>query len=486
MKPLEKVLISAAFVIGILGAAIFLYLTCIRIPFPYMLNLGEPALDQNIRFLFEGKIPYHDLNEPPYSLVPYGPVYIHLAAFLKHFWPAPFVSGRIVGFFSTILISALLFLILKKLTKKNVLPILLAASFLIHPYTIRWGVQVNVDMTAVMLGLAAFFFFYLFLYEKPKNFYLWAGIFLCTASFFTKSSSLSAPAAFFFVLLWQKRFREALVFAGVLGIAVISIYMTLQLWTNGQYFYHTSFEIAHRSFFPQFIYRYWRVSLESAWLPVLASSIFIFLGFKNKKHHLFFLYLLFSLLLTFSLGKQGSDTNYFLEWSIASGLALGVILEEARGNFKIALLLLTIAQLAIWINPNLNVQKVQEQFQENKEFYDKISVNIRKVPGEILSEDMGLLVANGKEIVYEPFPMGQMSYSKIWNQELILQKLNRQDFSLAILYFYAPALKANRTFTPEFMEAFKKNYHFIGRVAYPWDKSKDPQNLFFYSPNKRG
>ena len=140
------------------------------------------------------------------------------------------------------------------------------------------------------------------------------------------------------------------------------------------------------------------------------------------------------------------------------------------------------AQLAVWMTPYFPMDRLRSEFRERELFFDKISAMIRKTHGTILSEDMGLLIANGREIFYEPFPMGQMSYSGLWDENLIIRELDRQTFPLAILYCYAPALRRNRTFNEGFFEMFNRRYKFIGAMELPRPAHQPLQALYFYAP----
>lgn len=450
-----------------------------------MVNLGEPALSQNIRFLYEGRLPWRELSRPPFSLVPYGPAYLILAAFLKMFVAAPFWGGRLIGGAASVGLAVLIFAYLRRWEVCTLLAFFLALFFVNHPFIGRWGFQVNVDMTAVFFSFLSFFFFDAWIRKNfEKKLFWFLGVVFGVVAFFTKSSAISGCASLMLYLLLVRRFRLFFLSAVIMGAAILAIYTLLNFLTHGQYYFHTTYEISKRLFFPELFLRYWTVAFQESWLLVLASVLFLAYCLIKKKHLLPGLYLFISACLTISLGKQGSDSNYLLEWCVVSVLALAQGASAQNRWLRTTALILCLAQLSIWVVARPPFQKMASQFQENMNFYEALTAQIRKVPGEILSEDMGILVASGKEIQYEPFPMGQMSYSGVWDQSRIINKLNRKDFDLAILYFYAPALKANRTFTPEFMEAFKKNYHYVGRLAYPWDKSRNPQSLYFYVPNK--
>ena len=484
---------------GAYGIFVLIYRAILTIRYPYGVNLGEPALSQAIRFFSEGKNPYHDLSYPPFSLVPYGPVYICLTAFLRHWLPAPFVGGRAVCFLSTVCAAVLIYLILRKNNLRRGLAIVPVFIFLSHPYIVRWGVQVNVDMMGVCLSLAAFYFLWLSVLEEGNSKkYLILGIFFSSIAFFTKSSMMACPAAFFWSLIVQKRFKKAFLFFLFLAICVGLTYTSLNGWTHGGYFYHTTYEISKRSFYPIFIYQSWISAIKLS--PLLFGISLAGLGgiVKDGARRFLYLYLFFVLLLTLSLGKQGSDTNYFLEWCAVSSLVLGIVLDKLLSNGtqnkksiikttgEVLTSLILIGQIGFWTYPYHDLKKVANGYKISQEFFDHISLLIKKTPGKMLIQDMSLLTANDKEIFYEPFPMAQMSYSGVWDPKPILDDLDQKNISLVILFFYTPVLRAERSFTPAFMKMFNARYQLIGHATPPADGNREltGHTLYFYRPKK--
>lgn len=487
--PAKRVFLFAAFAAGLYGAAVFLTMAYLRSLYPYMVGLGEPALSQAIRWIAEGKIPYRELTSPPYTLVPYGPVYPGLAALAGRCFSSPFTGGRLLAFLATAGSSFLIYSILRKSGTRKTFSILPALLFISMPYVRVWGVMVNVDMAGTFLDLAAFYLWYCYAEKDSgsEKFFI-GGIVLSIAAFFTKSSMIAAPAAFFCFLVCQKQFKKAFFLFFFQAAAAGFIYLFLSRATDGAYFFHTAYEISRRSFFYQFIFRFWGSTLLQAPLLAAASIFALWNGAhpgRSGRQLFFSLYVLFVLLLTFSLGKQGSDTNYFLPWAAVSSAAAGMALQGRRAWLEATLLILILGQLCFWIYPERNLVQMKNGYQNAREFFDQISLAIKKVNGDILSEDMSLLVANGRPIFYEPFPMGQMSHNGVWDQQLILRELDRQRFPVAILYFYAPLIRRNRTFTLEFMEKFNEKYRFVGRASPSKDTAGLVSNpLYIYAPKK--
>jgi hypothetical protein len=491
-KVAEALLLTA----GLYGLIGFCYVAFLKMNYPYMTNLGEPPMAQAILSFAAGKIPYHDLRFPPYSLVPYGPVYLVLAALVHLVFHAPFVGGRIVTTFASLGTLLAIYLILRSKSAGKVVSAAAALLFICHPYAERWGSQVNVDMTGVFF--AAFAFYFLLRYDQGGHLSkrdLGLGIACAATAFFTKSSMLAVSASFFLMLLFKRKFKPAFIFLGILAALVGTIYLLLNVWTGGNYFFHTTYEISKRNFYPRFIYDNWLSAFKESPLFVAATLAVLWGLVLRIKKGISYLscYTVLAVLLTVSMGKQGSDTNYLLEWCFLSAVALGVLFHRgfaSRENkypalrewVKLLVVILAICQCVVWIRPYTNLQNMKSSYQERKLFYDDVSVLIRRTSGKILSEDMGLLVANGREIFYEPFPMGQMVYSGVWDPAPILKELDNRGFGLAILYFYAPMLLGNRTFPPAILKMFRDRYVFVGRAELPGQSGPNRVAFFLYRP----
>jgi len=478
MKRIQHILLIACVLLAGLAAWRFISFGIVKVMYPYALNLGESALGQTIHFFKQGIWPYRELTSAPYTLVPYGPVYLILSSLIQYLTDMPFVGGRVVTGVSTVLASVGIFLVLRRSRVSPVAGIIAAGLFLSLRYIDRWGVQVNVDMTGVMFEIMAVYFF---LSRKTG----W-GILFQTTAFFTKSSCVAGGAAFFLWKCIQGKWKEAFQYALIQGGVILGIYGLLNVLTHGRYYFHTTYEISQRLFFARFIHDYWIDAVTVIPLLCLSALALALSRFIRREHMFLCLYLFVTALLTFSLGKQGSDTNYFLAFCASSSLAVGLLLGEGlREHRKILVIVLcglTIAQFAHGGVLRWNPMDYQASMNVRKEFYDKVSVDLKKIPDPILMWDMSLLLANNKLIYFEPFPMAQMSYSGVWDEEYILKDLRNKKFTLAVLYFFAPILGGDRNFTPGFLKVFKSNYHLIGTKKIPWNEK---ELLFFYAPNPK-
>jgi hypothetical protein len=511
VSVLTRAVRIAAALAAAAGAAQFLLRASVKVFYPYLINLGEPALAQSVRYMGLGIWPYHDLSQPPFSVVPYGPVYLFFAAAARHLSDLPLAGGRIVCLASSVIAAACIGFIVTRTSASRLAGLASGCLFLCLPFVERWGVQVNVDMTGVAIELLALTGFFLYAASgHTKRVFFGLGSAAAVTAVFTKSSAIAAAVAWGAYLLLNRRWKDLALYAAAAGGAVVLIYALLNLATGGQYYFHTTHEIGRRLFFTQFIPAFWKETvLRQPLQAVAAAAALAFPAFwRPRSVHaassasagpLLNLYLLLTVLMTVSLGKQGSDTNYLLPFLAASTIAAGrwwgsaaAASTSAASGFAFvgwrtkAISFAAAAGIAAQALLGGGVLTYRHSdFRANLDrqavFYAKISKTVAQFPDPVISWDMTLLIANGRPVYFEPFPMAQAAYSGVWDQKPILDDLRTGRVKLIITYFWSQAVKADRNFTPEFVQALRDHYQVAGRVKIPWASNSI---LFFYVPKK--
>jgi hypothetical protein len=90
-------------------------------------------------------------------------------------------------------------------------------------------------------------------------------------------------------------------------------------------------------------------------------------------------------------------------------------------------------------------------------------------PGEVLSDDVGLLLLAGKEPRYDdPATMGPAARSNLWDQSGLVREVEERRFDLILLHFDATeqSLDSGGRWSPEFIAALQANYEILYRDRY--------------------
>ena len=147
-------------------------------------------------------------------------------------------------------------------------------------------------------------------------------------------------------------------------------------------------------------------------------------------------YLLFSSLTLVLLAKVGSSINYFLEWGFALGLFAASAMAEAERvrstelrkilGVIFPIMLASHALLAPRAPFDLQVggQRARELAQ--------LSRTVAAADKPVISDDMVLLVRNGREVVWEPSIFAELASTGVWDERPFVQRIRKREFAFFI------------------------------------------------------
>ncbi len=315
----------------------------------------EGIVGLHAHMMAQGEGLYHPLNQYPYTVAAYGPIYYSLCAALDRLGVPVYLAARSISFVA--LLGSLWFCwrILVRLVPQDrsarTAGLLLAAS---TANLLYWGTVGQVDMLAVCFSLAAFS---TYLDWRAGSSSLWlAGLFVVLAVF-TKQTAISSGAVISLLLLREDR-RTALRWIPAVALAGGAIAATLQVATQGAYLENALF--ANLNPFA------WGKLADQAQYFLLTSGgllliVVCCLPAVTRASSPVFLYAGVSLAVwLLTAPKVGSDLNYQLEMTLLLAVAAGVGLGQTGffpavfANRRNAITLLQIP-LALHIALNLTL-----------------------------------------------------------------------------------------------------------------------------------
>jgi hypothetical protein len=273
-------------------------------------------------------------------------------------------------------------------------------------------------------------------------------------------------------LLIQRR-RAALVL--VVGLALLGggLFLLLNLLTGGGFWYGLVGSNVNPFLWPEF----WRQQADfwGTFAP-LAFLAALYLGdkFWLRRHEPLSarlspldLYLPAALLSLWFAGKAGAWENYFFEAQVALTLAAGLALARlaARPSLwaQAAVPLLLLLQVGLmWHTP----RDAQRYLRLTAESNEALAPILAATPDPIFSEDMGLLVTNGKVLDYCSFQYSQLARAGRWDQAWELGQLRSRAVNLVLLE-RGTRLDVERyqRFTREFLSELDRNYRHEATVG---------------------
>ncbi|MBN1261903.1 MAG: glycosyltransferase family 39 protein, partial [Anaerolineae bacterium] len=292
---------------------------------PYGLDYGEaPLVDQALR-LAAGKTLYRsDLSSPPYTISNYPPLYVLALTPFVALWGPNYWGGRLLSTLSALATALFLGLMVYRAFRQRLAALLTASIFCVIPYVSGWSSLLRIDLLALALSTAAL---YVLMVAPARRAQLVAGAVLLTAAAYTRQSyALAAPLAGF-VWLWTQAGRKpAFKLAGLVASMGLLLFVLLNVTTDGGFYFNVVTANVN-----EFGWERLGRHLSALWstLPVLAAIGALALAvLPVARAHFWPLVVAYSVgafLSSLTIGKIGSNVNYFMELCAALSLATGML-----------------------------------------------------------------------------------------------------------------------------------------------------------------
>jgi len=324
---------------------------------------------------------------------------------------------------------------------------------------IIWAVRVKPTIPALALAACGLLIVQR-TWSSPRQMYLWALVPL-VAAYFTKQTALAAPLAATLFLLTRAGWRVAARFVGVGIIGGLVPFGLLTMLTRGEFFRHI---VADRrlAWQPQLVLNFGGLFSRDYWPLLLAAVLAALALLRWRTPSIAPLYLLCATAFVVTIGVEGADHDHLIELAFAAAAAVGTGLAVALGRTSSARLLawpivaLLILQVGTGWTPDRWYAGEYAQLDPRiRQQLDLIVTNVRHTPGEVLAEEIGLIILAGKPVPYDdPQAMAALARIGRWDQQQLLDDLNARRFTLVIL----PANPRDELWTPEVLAAIAANY----------------------------
>jgi hypothetical protein len=437
-----------------LSIGLFVWTAARIVSFPFGVDYGEaPIMDQIRQIENGGSIYKANVNEAPYIILNYPPLYPLLVAGIHLLVRLPlFQVGRLVSLFFGLISGGVIGVLCFQLTNDRLLGLLAVVLFLGHPYVMAWSSIARVDLMALAFSLLGL----LIVFQK-WNSYRFIGIsILCfLISAFTRQTYILAGPLAGFVFLWHHDYRRGLTFATLFGVSGISIFIGINAITKGGFYTDIVSANINQYYFSRTIYlilhffEVWPFVLLLLLLGVTISLATFFKkylilsesdGYSDFIRYGLVFYSVGAILSTITTGKVGSSVNYFLEL-ISAGVIWCVIAIKyiigQRKSIKMIFTGLLIIQL-IWVIAfstlfsDYIIGSRWRQISNIERLYQQVKLATQK--GQVLSDDfLDLVVLSGQSIYYEPATYGQMYYTDIWKPTQFIEEIELDSFPLILI-----------------------------------------------------
>lgn len=426
--------------------------------YPFQLDREEAfLLDQSMRLARMETI-YPRLDDYPYTVGNYPPVYPATWAGMLAVAPPSLPIGRALVLLSVLVIAASLAGIVMRETGRA-MPALLSVGLFMATWDVNdWIAYARVDLPAIAFGMAGLAAATSVARRRAG---LWIGVALFAVAFFTKQTQVIAPAALLLGLVASgQRLRAGWLAAGT-ALAIAFPFAALNIATGGEFFRHLvvynanvmhwdqiAIWIRHLWFFGRFKF----VALALLALPLLAARV-------RKPWRLppatgapetmtaTIAYVVLSGLSIVSVAKAGSACNYLLEFHAAcalfAGLAAGRLANLANDGalpFRRPLVAAAVAAflaMALHAADFVSIGSRASLFQPGppdaqSDVLRIVQLAVQETDGDVLCEEPIYAILAGKPVLYQPFIMSQLAREGKWDETPFVDDLLRARFGIVV------------------------------------------------------
>ena len=450
--------------------------------YPFGVDYGEGIVWQQA-LLIPGPRMYGSIDHLPFIVFHYPPVY-HLASrAVMAFGVDPLAAGRIVSLAATAVIAiSIAWLVAAELAGRvgHSAVLIGALTGALLPLSLgpveTWFDRMRVDMLAVALAFVGVAFV---VRSERQPAWLALAMPAFVLSIYTRQTELAAPASALLVLLLVR--PRATILAGIGGAVLgLSALAWLEWVTAGGFLRHVITYNINTWTFALLLTRL-RFQVSYAVLLALAVNGLAVLWLRRRDETLprgaeasrytivlptITVWLLLSLIMMVAtVGKNGSDVNYFIEpmcvCAVAAGLLIGLGWEAVAGSsgrrdmaLRLGLIFATVALVGVMAKRRPVCYAVQDPgllaIQQN------LVQEIAKQNRPVLSEDMVLSLRAGQEVPIEMAIFHELAIKGQWDQRRLTDLIDSHAFAFLVTTpdkTYTPL-----RYTPEVMAALERVY----------------------------
>ncbi len=415
----------------------------LSISFPYDMDYGEgPILNQVIKLSHFENIYQPDLNQPPYTITNYPPVFVALQVPFMWLFGPEFWYGRAISIFGITAAALFCGLIIHTLTRNKIAAVFSALTLLAMPYVIEWAPTNRVDSLGLGLSMAGLYIVARWPEDGKKIF--WAAVLFVLAAYTKQTYAFVGPFSAFVWLLSQHRWKRALIFFALVGGLGVGIFVLLTLITRGGFYTHL-ITANNNAYYWETTRFYINEVFTSFWPFLVVGALMLVAGvhrrFRPKGFWLLGSYFAAAVLISFAIGKDGSGVNYLLELSAAFALITGAWLAlpmQARRNrywLQVVLLLMIILPIAGAkdLTEAKYIDRVQNRVNQGSEV-TRLYEFVKEIEGVVLLDEfMGFMPRQNRPLYYQPFERKMLADDGHWDESRFLQEIDDKKFTAIVI-----------------------------------------------------
>ncbi len=366
-------------------------------------------------------------SQPPHSIPLYGPIFYYLVGGLLGDQPS-LLPGRVISVLSMLGLCGISFWVLLKRAKAGIMVAVAGAIpwlVLIGPF--QFGANNRVDTLGVLFAALSV----LASTSNRPHAWRWTPILLIAAGF-TKPSAVIAAAPTVFFALWLAGQRvRAIATAGVTAVGAWLVFQLGDVLSGGNF----SQSIVFSNMNPWKWEQMWALTHYACRQPMLPIGVLLaVILFRNRESRPFAIYVVLAAAAALmTVGKVGSNTNYFIEVSwiacLCWGLALTTVRAYPRAATAYAIFAALIFQATIRVQPSVGKTAAQlSQWNATEQLVAHYAAQ-----GPILTMEIGALVLSGHQpYLADPHIVARLAEAGQFDDQSIINDLTLRRFKAII------------------------------------------------------
>jgi hypothetical protein len=444
-----------------LATLIFFIYATLAVSHPYPLDYGEaPLVDQAMR-LADGQNIYRPaLSSPPYTISNYPPLYVLTLVPTVWLFGPTFWAGRVISLLCALASATFLALIIYTYTQDRIAAGLTGMLFLAIPYVVHWSSLLRVDLLALALSLAGL---YVLIRWPAARLSTIVGALLLVAAIYTRQSyALAAPLA---ALIWlcAHNWRQAIVLAALVGGLTLALFLVLNVITRGGFYFNIVTANVNEFGMERLEWNLRRLRDTLPYLLFMGAISLVFAPtVRVRLWPLLVSYLVGASLSTLTIGKIGSNGNYFLEVSAALSLAAGVLVAWGRGRPWLRAIFLVLLALQTRLLMRTALNEYAEPLQERRQFLPALHALeelVANADGPVLADEyMGMITLQRRPLYVQPFEVTQLANAGLWDQTPLLESIRNRKFPIILIHYFPEYPVYKERWTVEMLSAINRAY----------------------------
>jgi hypothetical protein len=435
-----------SFVTGILGVCVglqvivFLLHAYQAVTFPYQLDYGEGPILQIALNVARGGPMYPAVDQPPYLIASYVPLYYALCALGAKLAGVSFLPGRLLSCAAGLSIAVFAALIVWDRTGSEFAAFLGGGLVLAMPQLMVWATLMRVDVLALAFAFAGFYFFTRA--RRPSGGSLFA---LATL---TRRTTVAGMGAAYLDYARERGLWRAIQAFGLQVLAIGALFGAAVLITHGglyhQLYLHTATSVGKAWSWEQLRSLIWvpgnpsPLKLWPAYFAVTAVAA-VWCAFHRPSRALV-VYFLLAGAIFLTGGRIGSAHNYLLEPMAIGATMTGVmwgIVSRRPGMARTGLMVVAgvLAIQMVWTTQHLPETLSILHPRVDPRAAAQVVELAREAPGPVLCEETGLTLMAGKEPPLMPFEFTMMARAGALDPAPVYRKVREGAYPLVVLRF---------------------------------------------------